>query len=95
MKFVTGQGVWHLIDDSSSSSPLVIATLKSEVEVLALGKFCELFLAAPENLPSQFEVRYEGKSYTAYFLGEKGEKLTLHLTSEGQSVTTISTELVL
>src|SRR5258705_10998761 len=82
MKFVAGQGVWHLVDEIARDCTRVIATLNDEVEILALRKFCDLYLNNSDNLPSQFEIQHQGKPYKVYFLANPGQKLTLHVVGD-------------
>src|SRR5687767_7686341 len=94
MKFVRGNGVWQLVDEHAPASACVIATLRNEVEVLALSYFCQLYLQAAERVPEHFSVRHQGADYTVTPLGSPGEKLALVIRGEGFS-STVTTEFEL
>jgi hypothetical protein len=95
MRFVPHEDGWRLIDDSNPGDARVLATLRSEVEVLAMAAFCKHYLADPDSVPSRFEVRHLGRPCTVYFLGGPGDRLTLHITGEDGTVIDVATEFVL
>jgi hypothetical protein len=95
MRFVEHEGCWRLVDDSAPGQSRVLATLRSEVEVLAMAAFCEHYLADPNNLPSRFEVRHGARTHVVFFLGGRGGRLTLHVEGEDGTVTDVATEFVL
>jgi hypothetical protein len=94
MKFVRGQGVWHLIDENAPKEACVIATLRNEVEVLALREFCQLTLQAPDHIPEHFPIRYQGVDYVVTPLGAPGEKLALIISGDGFS-STVATQFMM
>jgi hypothetical protein len=94
MRFIRGEGFWQLVTGDAPAETRVIATLRTELEVLALTRFCEHYLADPGALPSRFEIEYQGRTYRVYFLGGSGEKLTLHIDGGGE-VLSVVTEFVL
>lgn len=89
MKFVQGDSVWQLIDEAAPAGANVIATLRSEVEVLALGEFCQFYLRG--SVPEHFPVRHNGNDYTVTPLGAPGEKLALVIRGDALS-STVATE---
>lgn len=91
MEFVQQDGVWLLVDGPNPASRLVLATLRDEIEVIALAEFCKLTLAAPDRIPEHFSVSHKGAGYTVTPLGSPGEKLSLVITGGGTSAT-IATE---
>jgi hypothetical protein len=93
VKFVRRQGVWHLIDEQAPPEACVIATLRSEVEVKALKKFCELWVSDPTRALAGFEILHNGKRFEVSVAG--GEKLDLRLLGEDGSATTVETEFAL
>ncbi len=94
MKFVHQNGVWLLIDELAPREACVIATLRNEVEVLALREFCQLTLQAPDHIPEHFLIRHKGADYTVTPLGAPGEKLALIITGNGYS-STVETEFAM
>src|SRR4051812_18936959 len=91
MKFVGKQGIWHLIDETAPEAACVIATLRNEVEVVALREFCRYSLQTPDRIPEHFLIRHRGADYTVTPLGAPGEKLTLIIRANGFS-STVATE---
>lgn len=94
MKFVQEQGVWHLIDETTPERAFVIATLRNELEVLALREFCQLTLRDHEHTPEHFQIRYKETEYTVTPLGSPGEKLALSIVGNGFS-SLVSTEFMM
>lgn len=94
MQFVQRDGVWLLIDETAPADACVIATLRSEVEVLALREFCQCFLQAPDGVPEHFSIRHRGADYTVTPLGAPGEKLALVIRGDGYS-STVATEFAM
>jgi hypothetical protein len=83
MKFIEANGEWHLV----AHTGLIIASLKSEVEVLALRAFCERYFTAPARLPEHFWVERHGERYCVTPLGGPGEKLAIVVSGPGVSRT--------
>jgi hypothetical protein len=84
MRFVQSGEGWQLVDDQSR----VLATLRSEVEVLALKQFCVHFVANSATVPEHFVVVLRGQRHVVTPLGGPGENLTLLITGpEGLRVT--------
>ncbi len=94
MKFVQREGDWQLIDENAPADACVIATLRSEVEVVALGEFCKFYLQSPDRVPEHFTVRHKGAEYTVTPLGAPGEKLALVIRGEGYS-STVATQFAM
>jgi hypothetical protein len=91
MRFVKGEGAWHLVDDESR----VLATLRDEVEVLALREFCVFFVADDARVPERFQVEHGGRRYVVTPLGGPGEPLTLVIAGPEEWRSTVQTGLVL
>jgi hypothetical protein len=95
MRFVERGGAWHLVREDGGGGEVVLATLRSEVELLAMARFCELYLSTGGNVPSRFEVRHGGRAFVVYFLGSRGEKLTLHMAGADGAVSSVETSFIL
>jgi hypothetical protein len=94
MRFVQGEGVWHLVDEHAPADACIIATLRSEVEVLALSEFCRRYLHRADEVPEHFPVTYRGVTYLVTPLGAPGEKLELAIRGGGHS-STVKTEFAM
>lgn len=94
MKFVRGQGAWHLIDEEAPRDACVIATLRNEVEILAMKLLCEHFLAEPARLPDPFSVQHDGSFFNVVPATRNG-KLILHITGEDGTDSCVETEFVI
>ncbi len=94
MQFVQQDGVWLLVDGPDPNHRRVIATLRDEIEVLALSEFCKLTLSAPDRIPEHFPVIHKGTAYTVTPLGSPGEKLALVIRGDGHS-STVATEFAM
>jgi hypothetical protein len=94
MRFVQREGVWDLVEDGDPAGVRVIATLKNEVEVLALHEFSQRFLVSPRRVPEHFQISHKGTDYTVTPLGAAGEKLALVVAGSGFS-STIATAFTL
>jgi hypothetical protein len=91
MKFEQRGNDWLLIDENAPEGADVIAVLRSEVELVALSRFCQLYLQAPDRVPEHFTVSHKGADFTVTPLGAPGEKLALVIRGDGFS-STIPTE---
>ena len=94
MRFVPEAGVWHLVEDDHAGV-LVLATLRTEIELLALKTFCTHFAADPLKVPEHFTVGQSGRQYRVTPLGADGEPLRIVIRADDGQVTTIETALVL
>ena len=94
MKFVQRDGGWLLIDEKAPQEACVIATLRSEIEVLALREFCSLTLRAADRIPEHFAIRYREADYTVTPLGAPGEKLSLIIRGK-EYTSTVETEFMM
>lgn len=94
MKFIRDQGVWHLIDENAPQHACVIATLRSEVEVMAMKEFCDLFLTEPDKLPGAFSLRH-GSSLFNVVPERRHGKLVLHITGEDGTDSCLETEFAI
>jgi hypothetical protein len=95
VRFVERGGSWHLVREDGDGREIVLATLRSEAELLAMARFCELYLSTGGNVPSRFEVRHAGGAFVVYFLGGRGEKLTLHVAGADGVVSSVETSFIL
>jgi hypothetical protein len=89
------EGGWQLVGETAPGNTVLLATLKSKVEIQALRQFCEYFLQDPHQIPEHFLVESGGKRYTVTPLGGAGEKLTLLVAGEGGEAARVATEFVL
>ena len=76
MRFVQRQGIWHLIDENAPQGANVIATMRNDVEILVLKRFCEEFLRGSGPPPGEFEVRHGGRCYRVAPLQGPGGRLS-------------------
>lgn len=90
MQFVQRDGVWFLVDGTDRA----IATLRNEIEVLALAEFCKITLMEPGRIPEHFPISHKGAGYTVTPLGAPGEKLSLVISGEKYS-STVKTEFAM
>ena len=90
MRFEKEGDLWLLV---SGEPRQVIATIRSEVEVVALAEFCKLILSDPSKVPEHFLIRHNGTEYVVTPLGAPGEKLSL-VVSGGENSSSIVTEFV-
>jgi len=91
MRFEQREDGWALVDGDSR----LLATLRSEVEVLALREFCTRFVERPGSVPEHFTIAFRGLRYTVTPLGGQGEHLTLLITAPDGVRSRIDTGLVL
>jgi hypothetical protein len=94
MRFVQRQGVWHLINENVPHGANVIATLRNDVEILVLKRFCEQFLEGSGVPPGEFEVRHSGKCYRVIPVQDRGGKLAFEIKGDDGSLARIDTEFV-
>lgn len=94
MKFVRDQGVWHLIDENAPQHACVIATMRSELEILAMKMLCEHYLAEPTRLPEPFTIQHEGNLFNVVPARQDG-KLILHISGEDGTASSLETVFVL
>jgi hypothetical protein len=94
MKFAPWGSGWRLVEETSSDVR-VIATLKNEVEVLALKRLCEEYATNAGRAPSSFGFSHAGMDYKTYCFCDAGDKLVLHVTAAGCPTFTIQTEFVI
>lgn len=94
MKFVRDQGVWHLIDENAPQHACVIATLRTEVEILAIKMLCEHYLAEPTRLPDPFSIQHDGNFFNVVPARQAG-RVILHITGEDGTASSLETEFVL
>jgi hypothetical protein len=92
-RFVQKQAVWHLVEESRPN--VVIATLKNDVEILALREFCEHYAMGSEKTPQRFRIECRGKAYTVTPIRSNGERLTLLISGSGGESYRLETEFTL
>jgi hypothetical protein len=92
VQFVQRKDVWLLIDETAPEDACVIATLRDEVELLALREFCLFYLRG--RVPEHFPIRHGVADYTVTPLGAPGEKLSLIICGEGYA-STVATEFAM
>ena len=91
MRFERIETGWCLVE-IGRHPPLVVARLENEVELLAIRTFCERYLASPDASPGKFTITSGERAYEVYYLGERGEKITLHLVAADGTRSSIETE---
>jgi hypothetical protein len=89
VQFVRRKDVWLLIDENAPEQACVIATLRDEIELLALREFCQFYLQG--RVPEHFPIRHGSADYTVTPLGAPGEKLALVIRGDGYS-SSVATE---
>src|SRR5262249_23204993 len=87
MKFVQGEGVWQLIDETAPRGARGLATLRSGGRWLTRREFCQFYLQAADRIPEHLPIRHGGADYTVTPLGAPGEKLALVIRGDGYSST--------
>jgi len=93
MKFVQEtDDIWHLVDENAPASSCVIATLKGPIEIIAIKRFCEVFLQMPHLLLDAIRFSHEGHSYSVRPFSDRGNKLSLRIERDDGALWRIETE---
>jgi hypothetical protein len=95
MRFIQRQGFWHLIDENAPEEACVIATLRNDVEILVLKRFCENYLGGSGLPTGEFDVQHDGRCYRVVPVRGTGGKLAFEIAGDDGSLARIDTEFVI